>query len=116
MSLAMYVILTSKPGQFRTEAVPGVDPVETWEYLFYGRCTATFVIAEVPDAQTAQTAQTAQKALKVRVIDEMGGPDAEVVNHVPTKFLERFETLDAARDALQSLAHFGSMDLSLRKQ
>ncbi|MBV8271275.1 MAG: ferredoxin [Cupriavidus sp.] len=107
MNLAMYVILTSKRGQFRTEAVPGVDPVETWEYLFYGRCTATFVIAELSDAQ---------RALKVRVIDEMGGPDAEVVNHVPTKFLERFETLDAARGALQSLAHFGSMDLALRKQ
>jgi len=110
MTVPMYVILTSKKGQFRTEAVPGVDPVETWEYLFYGRCTATFVIAELPDAVDAQ------KALKVRVIDEAGGADAEIVNHVPTKFLERFDTLDAARTALQSLAHFGSMDLSLRKQ
>ncbi|HBO82116.1 MAG TPA: ferredoxin, partial [Cupriavidus sp.] len=51
----------------------------------------------------------------VRVIDE-ADKSAEVVNHVPTKFLERFDTLDAARTALQSLAHFGSMDLSLRKQ
>ncbi len=102
----MYVILTSKPGQFRTEAVPGVDPVETWEYLFYGRCTATFVIAELADTQPAP---------KVRVIDEADSA-AEVVNHVPTKFLERFDSLDAARTALQSLAHFGSMDLSRRKQ
>ena len=106
MNQAMYVILTSKPGQFRTEAVPGVDPVETWEYLFYGRCTATFVIAELSDTQ---------HPLKVRVIDE-ADKSAEVVNHVPTKFLERFDTLDAARTALQSLAHFGSVDLSLRKQ
>ena len=107
MNPDMYVILTSKAGQFRTEAVPGVDPVETWEYLFYGRCTATFVIAELPHVR---------QGLKVRVIDETGGTAAEVVNHVPTKFLERFDTLDAARAALQSLAHFGSMDLSLRKQ
>lgn len=104
----MYVILTSKPGQFRTEAVPGVEPLETWEYLFYGRPTATFVIAELVETATK---------LKVRVIDETGGPDAEpVINHVPTKFLERFDTLDAAHAALKQLAHFGSMDLSLRKQ
>lgn len=107
----MFVILTSKPGQFRTEAVPGVVPVETWEYLFYGRPTATFVIAELVETQ---------KTVKVRVIDETtdgNAPDAEpVVNHVPTKFLERFDTLDAAHAALRQLAHFGSMDLSLRKQ
>lgn len=104
----MFVILTSKPGQFRTEAVPGVEPVETWEYLFYGRPKAIFVIAELAQAPGA---------VKVRVIDETGGPDAEpIVNHVPTKFLERFDTLDAAHRALQQLAHFGSMDLSLRKQ
>ncbi|WP_454765783.1 ferredoxin [Cupriavidus campinensis] len=101
----MYVILTSKPGQFRTEPVPGVEPVERYEYLFYGRPTAIFVIAVL------------HAPVKVRVIDEAGGPEeaAPVVNHVPSKFLEHFDTLDAARDALQALAHFGSMDLSLRK-
>lgn len=110
----MFVILTSKPGQFRTEAVPGVEPRETWEYLFYGRPKAIFVIAELTQAQGP---------VKVRVIDESGESDgsgasgtAPVVNHVPTKFLERFDTLAAAHDALQKLAHFGSMDLSIRKQ
>lgn len=104
----MFVILTSKPGQFRTEAVPGVVPVETWEYLFYGRPKATFVIAVLQDVPAST---------KVRVIDETDGPDAApVVNHVPVKFLERFDTLDAAHAALRQLAHFGSMDLSLRKQ
>lgn len=104
----MFVILTSKPGQFRTEAVAGVQPLETWEYLFYGRPKAIFVIAELVETQ---------KTVKVRVIDETGDADADpVVNHVPTKFLERFDTLDAAHAALRQLAHFGSMDLSLRKQ
>ncbi|GJG94507.1 ferredoxin [Cupriavidus pauculus] len=107
----MYVILTSKPGQFRTEAVPGVEPRETWEYLFYGQPKAIFVIAELIDTQ---------RTVKVRVIDETSAPDAPdaapVINHVPTKFLERFDTLDAAHDALNKLAHFGSMDLSIRKQ
>lgn len=105
MTATPYVILTSKPGQFRTEPVPGVEPLETWEYLFYGKPRAVFVIAAL------------HGAVKVPVIDETGGPDAApVVNHVPSKFLERFETLDAARRALEALAHFGSMDLSLRKQ
>nr|WP_315597558.1 ferredoxin [uncultured Cupriavidus sp.] len=107
----MFVILTSKPGQFRTEAVPGVQPLETWEYLFYGRPKAIFVIAELVETE---------KTIKVRVIDETGdGVDAgtaPVVNHVPTKFLERFDTLAAAHDALHKLAHFGSMDLTMRKQ
>ena len=107
----MYVILTSKPGQFRTEAVPGVQPLETWEYLFYGRSKAIFVIAELVETD---------KTVKVRVIDETGeGVDtgaAPVVNHVPTKFLERFDTLAAAHDALHKLARFGSMDLTMRKQ
>ncbi|SDP30893.1 hypothetical protein SAMN04488595_10725 [Ralstonia sp. 25mfcol4.1] len=104
----MFVILTSKPGQFRTEAVPGVEPRETWEYLFYGRPKAIFVIAELMETQ---------QPVKVRVIEESTAPDADpVINHVPTKFLERFDTLDAAHDALQKLAHFGSMDLSIRKQ
>lgn len=104
----MFVILTSKPGQFRTEPVPGVEPRETWEYLFYGRPKAIFVIAELTEVK---------QTIKVRVIDESGGDEAEpLVNHVPTKFLERFDTLAAAHEALQKLAHFGSMDLSIRKQ
>ena len=104
----MFVILTSKPGQFRTEPVPGVEPRETWEYLFYGRPKAIFVIAELTEAK---------QTIKVRVIDESGGDESEpLINHVPTKFLERFDTLAAAHEALQKLAHFGSMDLSIRKQ
>lgn len=113
----MFVILTSKPGQFRTEAVPGVQPLETWEYLFYGRPKAIFVIAELVETE---------KTVKVRVIDETGDAvdagetgntgAAPVVNHVPTKFLERFDTLAAAHDALHKLARFGSMDLTMRKQ
>ncbi|CAG9183208.1 ferredoxin [Cupriavidus pampae] len=99
-----YVILTSKPGQFRTEPVEGVTPLETYDYAFYGRATASFVIAEL------------HQAVKVRVIDESGGAEAETINLVPSKFLERFDTLDAARAALRNLASFGTMDLSLTKR
>ena len=54
----MYVILTSKPGQFRTEPVDGVVPVESYDYLFYGRRTTHFVIAEL------------QRETKIRVVEE----------------------------------------------
>jgi len=96
----MYVILTSKPGQFRTEPVEGLRAVESYDYLFYGRKTAHFVIAEL------------QRETKVRVVEES---QPTLVNHVPTKFLERFETLEAAREALRRLASFGSIDLQLAK-
>ena len=32
----MYVILTTKPGKFRTEIVDGLRPLEAYDYVFYG--------------------------------------------------------------------------------
>ncbi|ACB36599.1 conserved hypothetical protein [Leptothrix cholodnii SP-6] len=98
----MYVILTSKPGQFRTELAPGMAQVEAYDYLFYGRKRAGFVVASI------------EHEVKVRVIDESA--DEPVVNLVPSKFLEKFDTLAAARAQLESLSHFGSMDIQLVKQ
>src|SRR5215212_10706602 len=89
----MYVILTSKPGQFRTELTDGLTPVEAWDYLFCGRTRARFVIAELA------------RETKVRVVDEAPPP---VVNLVPTKFLERFDSLEAARRELAHLTTFGA--------
>lgn len=94
----MYVILTSKPGQFRTELVDGLRRLESFDYLFFGRCKARFVIAEL------------QAECKVTVIDET---PPEVVNHVPTRFLEKFETLSLARDALRQLVREGDPDVTL---
>ncbi|WP_149540198.1 ferredoxin [Siccirubricoccus phaeus] len=95
----MYVILTSKPGQFRTEAVAGIVPLEAYDYLFGSTPKARFVIAEL------------REAVKVRVIDEGEPP---VVNLVPAKFLPRYATLEAARAELQHLAAFGSLRAALR--
>ena len=94
----MFTILTSKPGQFRTEPGEGMQPVESWDYLFYGRQRARFDIVEM------------QQEARVRVIDLAGEP---IVNLVPTKFLEKFATIEAARDSLHKLATFGAMDIKL---
>jgi hypothetical protein len=97
---AMYVILANKSGHFRTEPGEGMEPVESYDYVFYGRRIAHYVIARM--AHDA----------KVRIVDESG---ADTVNLVPSKFLPRFDTLDGARAELAQLAKFGSMDIALVK-
>jgi hypothetical protein len=97
----MYVILTSKVGQFRTEIVDGLKPLASYDYLFYGTKKATFVIAEL------------LRETKVRVIDEAWSPP--IVNEVPSKFLEKFATAERAFDELQHLTSFGHMDTKLQK-
>lgn len=96
----MYVILTSKPGQFRTEPGEGLEPVEAWEYLFAGRPRARFVLA----ALTRET--------RVRVVDEAPPP---AISQVPTKFLPRFATLEEARRELAHLTRFGGAETALRQ-
>jgi glycine betaine/choline ABC-type transport system substrate-binding protein len=96
----MYVILTSKPGQFRTEAVNGLRPLEAYDYLFYGQTKAHFVIAELLAERT-----------KIRVVED----GSNIVNDVPTKFLEKFDTTEDALKELRHLTSFGHMQTELRK-
>jgi hypothetical protein len=96
----MYVILTSKPGQFRTEISEGLRPTEAYDYLFYGQKKAHFVIAELLDERT-----------KIRVIED----GSQIVNHVPCKFLEKFESSAGAFRELQHLTSFGHMETLLQK-
>ena len=95
---SMYVILTSKPGQYRTELTSNLRPVETYDYMFYGSCKARFVIAEM------------QGAGKFVVVDET---PPEVINHIPSKFFQQFQTVAQARRQLQDLARPGDADVAL---
>jgi hypothetical protein len=96
----MYVILTSKPGQFRTEITEGLRPLEAYDYLFYGQKKAHFVIAELTDERT-----------KIRVIED----GTQIVNNVPSKFLEKFESSERAFRELEHLTRFGHMETMLQK-
>lgn len=96
----MFLILTSKPGQFRTEIADGVRPCEAYDYLIHGQKKASFVIAELV------------RPVKIRIVDEAPPP---VVNEVPSKFFPNFETLEAARGELAHLTRFGNMDSRLEK-
>jgi hypothetical protein len=94
-----YVILTSKPGQFRTELTEGLEPLEAYDYLCCGRKRAGFVIARL----AAPT--------RICIVDEAPPP---VVNYVPSKFLAKFETVERARRELDRLARSGGSDFVLR--
>ena len=94
----MFVILTSKPGQYRTEAGDGLRPCEAYDYLFYGQKKARFVIAELLGQA------------RVRIVDEAPPP---VVNDIPCKFLEKFPTVEAARKQLNDLVSFGRANAAL---
>ena len=45
----MFLILTTKPGQFHTELTPDLIPVETHDYRMCGQHRARFVFAETAD-------------------------------------------------------------------
>ena len=61
---------------------------------------AHFVIAELLEEST-----------KIRVIED----DTAIVNDVPSKFLEKFETTEQAFRELTHLTTFGHMQTELRK-
>ena len=96
----MYVVLTTKPGEFRTEITQGLKPVESYDYVFYGRKRASFTIAELDEA------------IKIRIVED---EEPHSVNDVPSKLFEKFDTLDDARAELETLTHYGTMDIKLRK-
>jgi hypothetical protein len=94
----VFVILTTKPGEYRTEGGEGLEPVERYEYTLCGRTRAQFTIARL----AAPT--------RVKVVDET---PPRVVNYVPSKFLPTFQTVEAARRELAGLARSGGSDFSL---
>lgn len=94
----MYVILTSKPGQFRTQAGSELRAVEAYDYYFYGKHKAHFVIAEL------------LQETKIQITDES---EPITTNMVPTKFLEKFDSMEQALRELKHLCAFGSMDAHL---
>jgi hypothetical protein len=94
-----YVILTSKPGKFRTEIIDGLRPLQAYDYLFYGQKKARFVIAEL------------LKDTKIRVIEE----ETSIVNDIPSKFFDQFETIEGALIELKHLTNFGSVQAKLQQ-
>jgi|ERR1700761_4565703 hypothetical protein len=96
-----FVILSSKPGVYHTDANADLRVVETWDYQFCGQTKTSFAIAEL------------LRACKVRVTDEA---PPEKVALVPSKFLPSFDSVEAARRELHVLVGFGSIDAALERR
>jgi len=94
----MHVILTSKPGQYRTELNEDIELIETWHYHFYGRLRARFDIGRL------------RKETRVRIVAE---DDTGTVNIVPSKFLERFDDYASAKRELEQLCSHGGAEAQL---
>lgn len=94
----MYVILTSKPHKYITQSNADIELLEAWEYRFYGELQALFKIGRL---------------LRETRVDVVELDDSSTVNRVPSKFLERFETIEEAHAELQTLCNFGSLDVKL---
>lgn len=97
----MFAIVTHKPGEFHTELGETMRVVESYDYIFCGRAKAQFIIAELDGDD------------RVRIVDECG---AGAVNSVPAKFLPRFSDLESARQELEQLVRFGTLDAKLVKR
>ena len=97
----MYVILTTKPGQFRTEVTEGLRAVEVYDYILFGKHKAQFVIAKIEGSP------------KIRLVED---EPPHVVNLVPSKFLQKFETVGAAHEELLQLVKYPSTDARLEKR
>ncbi len=50
------------------------------------------------------------KSTRIRVIED----ETAIVNEVPSKFLEKFDTVERAFEELKHLTTFGNMDTALR--
>ncbi|MEX3841587.1 hypothetical protein [Paraburkholderia sp. BR10882] len=94
----MYIILTNKPGQYRSEATDGLRPLEALAYHYEGRHIATFTIAEL------------QRETRVRIVEETAPAS---INLVPTRFFEHFDTREAALGSLTRLVSASHADARL---
>lgn len=96
----MYVVLTSKPGEYRTEPGVGVEMVAAYEYHFQSRFKAVFAIARI------------QEGSRVRIVEET--PNG-TINDIPTRQMEKFATAEQAYEELAGLTQFGSIQAELRQ-
>ena len=98
----MYVVLTTKPGEFRTEMSPGVQAVETYDYIFYGRKRASFTIAKLADDQQAGSASSRTSRRRSKTTCRAS--------------CSRSSTRSRTRaHELKTLTSYGSMDIQLKR-
>lgn len=94
----MYVILTNKPGVFKTELGEGLTVVDVYDYILFGHKKAQFVIARIEGSP------------RIKIVED---EPPHVVNHIPSKFLQKYDSAAAAYEDLRQLSNAASDDVRL---
>ena len=89
-----YVILTSKPGVFRTEAGEDVEIIETYDYRFYGRALAEYRIARL----RGETRLTVTEETPPYVVNRVVTPDTIIDTNPGYLSLGRYTIRDVPRN------------------
>jgi hypothetical protein len=98
----MYVILTNKDACVTTTNSKGLVPVESYNFLFFGKLKANYTIVEVTEDNA-----------KIQITETT--TDKSYVNHIPVKFFDSYGTIKEAQEELQELADPTSEDSKLLK-
>ena len=97
----MFITLTSKPGQFHSEICGRATLIETYDYFFYKDLKAKFFIYQI------------DSEVKIKISDET---PPRVTNHISSKFLQQFTSIDEARAELNTLAPANNSNVQLIKK
>lgn len=96
-----YIILTNKESYQTDLTTEGIQVVESYDYMFYGKLKANYSIVEVMDPKC-----------KIKIVEVS---DRTYVNQIPVKFFEAFDDLEEARAELAMMAGTSSSDQVLVK-
>ncbi|ANX13837.1 hypothetical protein ABE41_017640 [Fictibacillus arsenicus] len=88
--MGKYIILTNKDTYQTTIESKGLEPVETYDFIFFEEIKASYTIAKVTD-----------DSIKIRLYEKYEGK--EFVNEIRVKFFESFETVEDARAELDEM-------------
>ncbi len=94
----MYVILVSKPGTYHSQVGPEAKVIESYQYRYCGKTKAIYQLVEL------------EGDTRIRITED---DPPNIVNSVPSKFLEKFDTIEQARAELNHLAQFGGQDAAM---
>ena len=96
----MYIVYSSKPNEYMATPLGNINPIETYDYFFYGKLKQSITIGEVKDDEAK---------IKIQEIE-----DKDCINVVPIKFFESFGDVDEARSEIKTLISFGALDTKLK--
>ncbi|MGO4886701.1 hypothetical protein ACJ2A9_03000 [Anaerobacillus sp. MEB173] len=89
--MANYIILTNKEDYQTDLNNKGLQQIETYNYLFFGKLKAKYTICKVID-----------DSIKIQLIEEKDG--VSYINDIPVKFFEPYENIEQAQDELKELS------------